>query len=67
MLFSYLFGCGLWRQHIRNRAIGTPTAIDVQLIAGGHARAWTQDGQHRDLLVGLERSARENEDGCLWR
>ena len=41
-------------------------SIDVQLIAGGYARAWTQDGQHRDVLVGLERSARENGAGCLW-
>ncbi len=41
-------------------------SIDVQLIAGGYARAWTQDGQHRDTLVSLERSARENGAGCLW-
>jgi micrococcal nuclease len=41
-------------------------SIDVQLVAGGYARAWTQDGQHRDVLVGLEKSARENEAGCLW-
>ena len=40
--------------------------IDVQLVAGGFARAWTQDGQQRDLLVGLERRARENGAGCLW-
>ena len=41
-------------------------SIDVQLVAGGYARAWTQDGQHRDVLVGLEESAREHGAGCLW-
>jgi len=41
-------------------------SIDVQLVAGGYAQAWTQDGQHRDVLVGLERSSRENGAGCLW-
>ena len=42
-------------------------SIDVQLIGGGFARAWTQDGQHLDVLVGLERSVREHGSGCLWR
>jgi endonuclease YncB( thermonuclease family) len=41
-------------------------SIDVQLIAGGFAIAWTRDGQHRDVLVGLEGSARSNKAGCLW-
>ena len=41
-------------------------SIDVQLVASGYARAWTQDGQHLDVLVGLERSVRENGAGCLW-
>jgi endonuclease YncB( thermonuclease family) len=41
-------------------------SIDVQLIAGDYARAWARDGQHRDVLVGLEQSARENGAGCLW-
>ena len=41
-------------------------SIDVQLVAGGFARAWTQDGQHRDVLVRLEKSARESRAGCLW-
>ena len=41
-------------------------SIDVQLIVGGFARAWTQDGQHRDLLVAMEQSAREGTAGCLW-
>ena len=41
-------------------------SIDVQLVAGGFARAWAKDGQHRDVLVGLEGSSRENGAGCLW-
>ena len=41
-------------------------SIDVQLVARGFAIAWTRDGQHRDLLVGLEESARSNRVGCLW-
>ena len=41
-------------------------SIDVQLVAGGFARAWTQDGQHMDVLVGLEQSGREHATGCLW-
>jgi endonuclease YncB( thermonuclease family) len=41
-------------------------SIDVQLIARGYATAWTRDGQHRDVLVGLEESARSNQAGCLW-
>jgi endonuclease YncB( thermonuclease family) len=41
-------------------------SIDVQLIAGGFATAWTRDGQHRDTLVGLEESAKSNHAGCLW-
>ena len=41
-------------------------SLDVQLIAEGVARAWARDGQHRDVLVGLEASARSNRAGCLW-
>jgi len=41
-------------------------SIDVQLVAGGYARAWTQDGQHRNLLIGLEQTALEGRTGCLW-
>ena len=41
-------------------------SIDVQLVSGGFARAWTQDGQHREVLMGLEERARENGAGCLW-
>jgi len=42
-------------------------SIDVQLIAGGFARAWTRDGQHKEVLIGLEESATVNNAGCLWR
>jgi micrococcal nuclease len=45
---------------------GSGNSIDVQLIAGGFATAWTRDGQHKDLLVGLEESAKSNRAGCLW-
>jgi len=41
-------------------------SIDVILIGDGLAEAWTRDGQHRDTLVGLDQSARENGAGCLW-
>lgn len=41
-------------------------SIDVQLVAGGFATAWTRDGQHKDMLVGLEATARSNSAGCLW-
>ena len=41
-------------------------SIDVQLVTAGYARAWTKDGQHRDVLIGLEQSARESRVGCLW-
>lgn len=41
-------------------------SIDALLIGEGLARAWTRDGQHRDTLMALEESARENWAGCLW-
>ena len=41
-------------------------SIDAQLIVGGFATAWTRDGQHRDVLSGLERSAQSDGAGCLW-
>jgi micrococcal nuclease len=41
-------------------------SIDVQLVAGGFATAWTRDGQHRGTLIGLEESAKANQAGCLW-
>ena len=41
-------------------------SLNVQLIAAGYAKAWTRDGQHRDVLVGLEANAKANKAGCLW-
>lgn len=41
-------------------------SIDETLIREGLATAWTRDGQHRDLLVNLEREARIQGVGCLW-
>ena len=41
-------------------------SIDAALIREGLATAWTRDGQHRDLLVGLETEARRQGAGCLW-
>ena len=41
-------------------------SIDEILIREGLASAWTEDGQHRDYLVGLERAARRKNTGCLW-
>ena len=41
-------------------------SIDEILVREGLAVAWTEDGQHRDFLVELERTAREAESGCLW-
>ncbi len=40
--------------------------IDERLVQEGLAQSWTQDGQHRDFLVGLEHSARLSGTGCLW-
>ena len=41
-------------------------SIDVLLIGEWLAKAWARDGQHRDMLVNLEQSARDNGAGCLW-
>ena len=41
-------------------------SIGEKLIQEGLGRAWTRDGQHRDLLVGLEENARRDGSGCLW-
>ena len=41
-------------------------SIDARLILEGLGRAWTQDGQHRDLLVSLEGKSRGAGRGCLW-
>ena len=35
------------------------SSIDEILVSEGLAKAWTRDGQHRDLLVGLERDAHQ--------
>ena len=45
---------------------GSGASIDEKLVREGLARAWTQDGQHRDYLVGLETQARRDGTGCLW-
>jgi endonuclease YncB( thermonuclease family) len=41
-------------------------SIDEILVREGLGRAWTADGQHRDLLVDLEEQARQQGEGCLW-
>ena len=41
-------------------------SIDEILVREGLARAWTRDGQHRDALARLERSAKSSRSGCLW-
>ena len=41
-------------------------SIDEILVKEGLGRAWTRDGQHRDYIVSVERSARTQETGCLW-
>ncbi len=41
-------------------------SIAEKLIQEDRGRAWTQDGQHRDLLVELEDEARKRGSGCLW-
>ena len=40
--------------------------MEEMLVREGSGAAWSVDGQHRDYLVGLERTAREDESGCLW-
>ncbi len=35
-------------------------SIDELMVAEGLAKAWTRDGQHRDLLMGLEGEARRD-------
>lgn len=42
-------------------------SIEEKLIREGLGRAWTQDGQHRDFLMGMEEQARGTARGCLWR
>ena len=41
-------------------------SIDEVLIREGLGTAWTEDAQHRDYLVGLERKTKRNKAGCLW-
>ena len=41
-------------------------SVDEILVSEGLAEAWTRDGQHRDFLMELERSARLSGAGCLW-
>jgi endonuclease YncB( thermonuclease family) len=41
-------------------------SIDELLVREGWAVAWTRDGQHRNLLGGLEVAARDAGRGCLW-
>jgi endonuclease YncB( thermonuclease family) len=41
-------------------------SIDEALVRNGLAVAWAQDGQHRDLLLELEREAAAADRGCLW-
>ena len=40
-------------------------SIDEMLIREGLAKAWTRDGQHRDLLVGPEKEVQRQRSGCL--
>ena len=41
-------------------------SIDEKLIREGLGRAWTRDGEHREVLVELEQQARSDHEGCLW-
>ena len=41
-------------------------SIDGLLVREGLARAWTDDGQHRDYLMSVEADARQAGTGCLW-
>ena len=41
-------------------------SIDEILVSEGLAYAWTRDGQHRDYIASVERSARTQGTGCLW-
>ena len=41
-------------------------SIDEKLVREGFGIAWTRDGQHRDVLVGLEQEAQQESVGCFW-
>jgi endonuclease YncB( thermonuclease family) len=40
-------------------------SVDEMLVREGLALAWPGDGQHRDVLMAVERKARENQAGCV--
>lgn len=40
--------------------------LDEWMVVVGAARAWTRDGQYRDLIVAREAEARAGRVGCLW-
>ena len=40
--------------------------MDEALIAEGLGLAWTRDGQHGNILIQLERVAKDRRTGCLW-
>ena len=44
----------------------TGNSIDEILVREGLARAWTRDGQHRQVLLELERETQRASKGCLW-
>ena len=39
-------------------------SLDELLVSEGLGEAWTRDGPHRDLLVGLARERRRDGSGC---
>jgi endonuclease YncB( thermonuclease family) len=41
-------------------------SIDETLTKEGLALAWIGDGQHRDVLMEVEREAQQQGIGCLW-
>jgi endonuclease YncB( thermonuclease family) len=41
-------------------------SIEVQLLAAGLAEAWRRDGQHMNMFIELEATARSTATGCLW-
>lgn len=41
-------------------------SVAEKLIQEGLGEAWKRDGQQRDLLIGLEKQARQDGSGCLW-
>jgi endonuclease YncB( thermonuclease family) len=41
-------------------------SIDELLVREGLALAWTQDGQHQEVLIAAQKGARRDGRGCLW-